>query len=367
FENWTVDTALTLDFWTISNTVPLGYPSVMKETGAPIVNNAVRIETVGQGLYTTRAGVIESGFPYTDSPSALTGFIRYDIKPGDTGIISIHFWKNGLNWFGGNWMAVYGVQSSLVPFTIPFILIAKPDSAYISISTNKSYVDTAQAGSYLVVDELMLTGATQQIPNGSLDNWSPTYMDNPADWVYHGTVSKTTDKHTGNYAMKMETVKYTEHAQSAAYFPYTVRKDTVTSVTGYYKNYSTANYAGTIEVKLMQNGIALSNDFLQINLNQSAYTYFEIPIDTGIIADSLIIVATTSIDSGTELFIDDLKFKQTPVNIKRIPSISHSMYPNPVHETLNIRLDGAKYRSATVRVYDINGKLALQNDYNLVG
>ncbi|MBN9483098.1 MAG: hypothetical protein BGO70_01250 [Bacteroidetes bacterium 43-93] len=369
FENWTIDTAEVPDFWTITNTVPLGFPTIIKQTGAPLINNAVRIETAGGAGYRTQAGYIESRFPYTDSPSALTGLFKYDIKPGDTGMITVEFWKNGMNWYGGNFMNIYGTQTSLVPFTIPFLLVSKPDSVYIFISTSKMYPYTPHAGSYLMVDELKFTGATQQIPNGSLDSWSPVYLDIPADWVYYGTVSKTTDKYSGNYAMKLKTVKDRELSMATSYFPYTPtpKKDTISLLTGYYKTNSVGNFSGSVQLKLIQNGVEVWSGHFLGNLNQSTYTNFEIAIDNSIAADTLVIIAESSLDAGNEMFIDDLQFKQMPLNIKRIPSISHSIYPNPVHETLNIKLDGTKYRSAQVKVYDICGKLMLQKDYNLLG
>ena len=154
------------------------------------------------------------GFPYSEQPDSLIGYFKYDIQPGDTARLLVIFKKNGTV-LAENWFLLYGTQPDYQRIAFGLQELSEvPDTAFVGISSGTPWAP--KAGSYLYVDNLSFDKGTQTIPNGDFETWAPLTYEDPEGWnsgnilsvvTYSDMMcSKTTDAHSGDYAMRLETV-----------------------------------------------------------------------------------------------------------------------------------------------------------------
>jgi hypothetical protein len=154
------------------------------------------------------------GFPYSEQPDSLIGYFKYDIQPGDTARLLVIFKKNGAV-LAENWFLLSGTQTDYQRIAFGLQELGEvPDTALIGISAGTPW--TPKAGSYLYVDNLAFDKGTQTIPNGDFETWAPLTYEDPEGWNSGNIISvvtysdmmcsKTADAHSGDYAMRLETV-----------------------------------------------------------------------------------------------------------------------------------------------------------------
>jgi hypothetical protein len=154
------------------------------------------------------------GFPYSEQPDSLIGYFKYDIQPGDTARLLVIFKKEGAV-LAENWFLLYGTQTDYQRIAFPLQALSEvPDTAFVGISAGTPWAP--KGGSYLYVDNLFFDKGTQTIPNGDFETWAPLSYEDPEGWNSANLISvitysdlmceKTEDAHTGNYALRLETV-----------------------------------------------------------------------------------------------------------------------------------------------------------------
>ncbi len=155
------------------------------------------------------------GFPYTEQPDSLTGDFKYDIEPGDTAWVIVVFKKAGAV-LAENWFRLYGSQADYKRLSFPLEdLTEAPDTVWLALTAGSPWGPVS--GSYLYADHLSFDKGDQAIPNGDFEDWSLLTYDDPDGW-YSGNLfsavthsdrmcSSSTDAHSGNYALRLETVK----------------------------------------------------------------------------------------------------------------------------------------------------------------
>ena len=244
-----------------------------------------------------------------------------------------------------------------------------------------------------------------QIPGAGLETWSPvTYMsttfEDPQDW---GTtnfdeallgnpihISKTTDKRSGAYAMKLQSsadiaVMAVAGASPISYnlgdgFAFSQRP---AYLQFYYKFTFGGKDTADISVVFTKNngGEVVGVGDEQIFTTQSGtYTIFNVPIYylTGNNPDHAVIWITMGNDvnpsnnnGNSILYVDDFTFTNT--NVTGVASVSEaeeqlSVYPNPsVNGIFNVHFNSQPGKNSLLTVRDINGKIVYSENSEQLG
>jgi len=405
FENWNVRIYAALDSnWTTSN------PSSLVEgdtlTVWPVTGfsgQAVHIQTPIIGTDTIQAYIVNSagnptqaqgGVPYSQIPTAITGYYRYNLAGNDSAGILVIFKKAGIP-IAQNLIKIRGTGSlsSFTAFSFPLASMAlTPDTVIIAATSSDLFTPAYIAsGSWLELDQLAFTGpgVTQAIPGGTFDSWPSAESDQPDNWIIANTgnsgtgVSRTTDHYAGSYALQLKSIpggdntgvspgivttgQVIHNVGMVGGQPYTLTTDTLT---GYYKYAPAGTDSGAVNVSLYLAGTPVGGAFHPF-LTASAWTYFEIPFSTGTTPDTMRIDLFSSVNSatvtGSILKIDYLQLKSNPlppvsVTGLQVPA-SLLLYPNPVIDELNIAT-GQLQGATDVWIYDLTGRTLFSASYN---
>ncbi|MDP4267317.1 MAG: T9SS type A sorting domain-containing protein [Bacteroidota bacterium] len=352
FENW--NSTEKLDTWNFIG-------QITKETPSQSGNYAVKLQPKQLGNLLTSAIFIGSantkglsgGTPYTQKPDSIKGFFKYDLPTKDNAQLLILFKKNGtpINY---NLFSIKGTNTSSF-IELGFKLSSfpqglSPDSVIIGISTSPFGSSNTSPNAFLIVDNLRFTGNSinQQIPNGNFESWSVAYEE-PAGWTTSNsvssvlysksivTISKTTDKHSGAYAIKVQNkiagkdtipgIAATNYRSinnnPGPGFPVNARYN---SFNGYYKYYPVNNDTAFFMIQMYKNGNYVGGAMKKISDSTSSYTYFEQSIfynqgfnDT---PDSALVIFCPSLPNGntgffvkgeSALYADDINLSMNVV------------------------------------------------------
>ena len=242
---------------------------------------------------------------------------------------------------------------------------------------------------------LIATAGFSQITNPGLESWlmvagSSGNYDNPKDWGNTNSVqdllgdpvsiTKSTDKHSGSYAMKMQSsadmeIETTAGADPISYnigdgFPFTQRP---AKLQFYYK--FSGSYDVTVSVVFTANGgtEVVGDGDLTISAAKTAYTIAEIPMNylTGNNPDHAVIWITMSQGTGSVLYVDDFAFTGS-VGINENMEVSPNLvvFPNPstsgiftIHSDLNSTMVQDKM---TAQITDVTGRMVAEYDQFVV-
>lgn len=400
FESWTSKAYYSLDSgWYTSNmeSLPKGDSlTVWKVAG--MSGQAIHIQTAIVGPDTLKAYITnttgdptqgQGGMPYSQKPTALVGYYKCNVMTGDTAGIIVFFKKSG-SIIGPPFILTFtGNTSTYTAFTVPISLGITPDSMIIAAtSSNLLNNDIGlKSGSWLELDQLAFTGpgVTQGIVNGSFDSWTATSSDKPNGWQSNtgnrtNNISKTTDHYSGAYALMLQTLtgdtnprvgEVTTGQVSDIYgphggLPYTKMTDTLT---GYYKYTTPGTDSGHIYLYVSKNGSNIGGSGYHC-LPTSTWTYFQIPFSASMAPDSIrvdiISSSWASAVPGSTLYVDKLQLKSQPLSINHVNSGAGfvSIYPNPVGDILHLNIDSHIQGNIELRLYDVNGKMVLANNYS---
>ena len=241
--------------------------------------------------------------------------------------------------------------------------------------------------------------AQDSIHNSGFEDWTNygTYED-PDNWITENqatsisgvvTATKSTDAHSGNYAIRLETKQViTETVPGTAIsgalnplsllidigVPINIRPD---SMCGWYKYIPFPADLGSIEIILTKyNPTTKLRDLVGSGIFVATpaanYTQFTIAIiylttdpadlpDTAVVS---LISGSQTFAAGSVLYVDDICLVYTPTpppaDIEDFTETGFSVYPNPASEFINIDLLGKSSRDATFQLYDITGKIVMK-------
>ncbi|MGZ4097774.1 MAG: T9SS type A sorting domain-containing protein [Bacteroidia bacterium] len=396
FENWTtINYSEPTGFNTgNSRDVPrMGVASITKVTGfsgfaVRIQNNVVGSDTSDSYIINTNNPCSDvpqwtGGVPYSQQPTAITGKYRYNLLGTDTAILLVIFRKNGAH-IGDNFIKIRGTgsQNTFASFSFTLACAGVPDSVIIAAaSSNKKDASISYNGSFIELDNLAFTGATQVIPNGDFESWTNKSFDVANGWEETEIgVTKSTSSYSGTLALRLETmnrmcggidpgVVTTGHLSQnngpKGGRPYT---NTVDTLCGYYKYTSMGGDIAGIFVNLSKNGINVGGNSKQLNASAS-YIYFEIPISAGQTPDSMRIDIQSSSWPiqpgylGSVLYIDNLYLKSLPLGIfeNNLGNMNVYSFPNPAGNVLNIAC-GENLHAQSIIIYNSVGKIMASQD-----
>jgi hypothetical protein len=317
--------------------------------------NAIHVETVMHNSQYYLGGFYNTvPFAGNSKPTYLNGMFRYHVLPADSVSIWVVFLKNGVE-LSRDSFYMTGNQSSFTPFSFPLSnMSAAPDSmAFAAYSIGKKNNAVTGAGSYLELDDIYLGNGLLvfTIPNGDFDNWTTTALNLPAGWDRtNGGISLTTDKHSGNYAVKLVAQQF---SWSRILTPVTTTIPVgpkIDTVTGYYKYIAAGGSsvfnidAGFVQVDVYDKNDLVVAEYIDTMKPVSSYTYFSIPLTNSTNATHMTMRIFTGAE-GSEFFVDDVVLKHidttdTGTVVRSIPIVFPvTIYPNPVTDVLHISTD----------------------------
>lgn len=331
------------------------------------------------------------GSPIAEKPSGLKGYYKYNMGVEDTAMIIVAFSKAGIN-TGTYFFTLEGPKSSYTPFefTLDPPLAETPDSLILAIASSYVAYEHAYGGSELYLDNLELTGVTQQPAqlNGDFEDWLTNSSESPLHWASMGDVGTMVKSNVavhGQHALSLRTL-WSEtdstlvpgmvissdqsilFAYSEAGFPITNLKDTLAF--HYLYTPTQQDDRGTISLYMaatstdywdyqplytpLRSGVSKTslkapnrmNEYVWSNQLQlepcTTYQYMEIPFDLTqhpIIPDRMIIMLCSTnrehddaAYAGSELLIDNIHFRSStwPVSVEGVKAPTDlSLYPNP--------------------------------------
>lgn len=288
------------------------------------------------------------GFPCTQKPSKISFYAKHELAVGDSATVWVYFIKNGVmypaldqvNLNNNNFFLIGGTSTDwkYYEFNIKGLTVT-PDTVFYAITSGnlKNGFDnntTAKAGSYIVIDDVNFdTGAA---PHGDFEEWGRPveYPNNYMMWGAYEVVvdcnttnplQKTTDAHSGSYAMKATTYSnpYWSGNQvvgQGTFGDLINNKETkflFSQKTGtfraWYKYIPTTTDTASINVTFYKNGVGVG--YVGKNLYAvSNYSGISIPFYCSEIPDSAQIRFNSSNvnlpkNLGSTLYLDDISFE----------------------------------------------------------
>lgn len=396
FEKWNsfpydAITAPTSWPWISSNLVTLNLYGVAGVSKVPGFTGqyAVRLETKQAGndivpaFISNTDNIINSpreGVPYYFEATSFHGKYRYNIMPGDTAYIRVTFRKNGTDIVVEEYY-ITGQQLAVTDFSFPVTpKPSQPDRLIISAASSRL---NPIAGSWIELDSLIFSDGIfyDSVPEGGFEYWMPvdTY-DRVDEWVdncHYNQKVKTTDRHSGNYALQLMSQydPVINHVHAAhvwievpldrigADFP-----NDMDTLTGYYKYSSPGPDRGAILVSCQdKDKKPIGNNISKIFTPTSTFTYFEIPLVLASKPEFIMVsIASSDYNAGvpnvtdsSTLIIDDLKLKNPPTGVGHIQPNQQqfTVYPNPVNSMLYLDLKQTTHEPVTIILYDLTGRI----------
>lgn len=320
------------------------------------------------------------GFPISEKPIGIKGYYKHDVMVGDSAFILVIFSKNGLN-IGSYFYFVSGKQSTYTEFNYTFspALTQTPDSMIFGAVSSNVFNEVAIEGSMLQLDNITLTGVTNQpaLLNGNFENWTNIDIESPKKWYVESqertTSVKTTDKYKGFYGIKLESylsidgsfTKVQESILSNGYytqggndggFPFSNMNDTLIF---WYKYSTPGDSKGMMNITYKKAGNIIGGRALELDVWNSNYKYVSFPIEIFSTPDTLIVSffslrndvdKSNLANAGSILFIDEVQLSS-----QRLTTGSREVgrnkrtevFPNPATDYLNIILSDQIFAEET--------------------
>ncbi|MFN3444347.1 MAG: T9SS type A sorting domain-containing protein [Bacteroidia bacterium] len=240
-----------------------------------------------------------------------------------------------------------------------------------------------------------------QLPNPGFEQWDSSVVINgnkihdPSDWFSSNaglvdigmeqTCVRTTDAHSGNYAIQL-TSKMDDGDEQATYLTSgssigqgpsdpTVAKfrlqGRINGFEGYYKYMPNGVDSFRVFLAMYRNGQYLGQSFIYISASASSYTKFSWPVNyPGTITppDSAKFIIEPSVVDGSEgsvLILDDLGVTygfSSGVNEEDMAT-QFELYPNPTASVLTIT-SNTVIGDLSYKIVDAKGALVLKGQYN---
>lgn len=373
-----------------------GQGNTTQSSDAQHASSSLRLETIVSGGDTV-AGIatvgmagplgLYGGVPYTDMPDSLVAYVKYNVMPGDTAVFGIGFKDNGAL-VGQAFMQFMGSQNTWLRVSAPAQYGTLSVDTLVAIISSSSLEINGVPGSYLMVDNVQLIGASQPFPNQSFENWTDVSVEEPDNWntlnlfsLLGGPISvtKSTDAHGGNFAARVETIDIDgdtlgflfngDLAEDGPHGGMAVNANPK-KLNGFYKYTPTGldtALAGLVAYSYnstLDSLIPVDSALVQLT-STAGYTSFEVsltyngfpPIDTL----GILFSASNALEEGfyqgvgSVLLLDDLSLEYFPASVEEVDnSLPIAIYPNPVKSVLYLQY-GNIQESISLDIYNLLG------------
>jgi hypothetical protein len=396
FEQWDSVQLDLLNDWFSSNDEYISGPVCLTKTNDSRSGYALKIETKSTGIgnrlqygfITNQFGIRldEGGIPYSQQPTALTGFYKASIMAGDSVFMSLIFKKNNVV-ISTNYLNIGANSNTFTAFSIPTNLTSVPDSVIflVSSSSNQNSVPSS-AGTSLILDDLLFVGngITQQFPNNDFNSWTSKNHYLPINWsAYSAYITKTNDKHSGLSAIAIPVANYRASGVWGTNLilgipsstdgmlrgmPYNKQND---SLTFYYKYLSVNNDTANVFASLYKNGNTVGSTIAFLEPTDT-FKQVTLPLMGNQVPDTINVSFSVASGQahppslGTVLIIDEVRIASEPINSGLLEKTrgNHTVeiYPNPMNTELNVWV--REYKNVEYRIVDITGKELLSGNVN---
>ena len=377
--------------------------NLVKTADAYHGNSAIQLSTVSTGTETVMAYFINTnpnngdpstwsgGMPYSEMPTGITGYYKYNVASSDSALIFAVFSKDGHN-IGTYVSTIGGQHTDYVQFNITFNppLTEAPDSViFAATSSNIMVNENGVTGSVLILDDVSFTGvASQPVKmNGDFETWESQTDYSLDGWYTQGksvSTIRTADAYKGENAIVLTTYLDTDknnipkaraeqlatgyylkscssNCNELGGYPFSNQIDTL----AFWYKYLPSSITDRAQVYLQfkKNGISINGAFETLPPSAD-YQYFEIPFNVYQVPDTVIVnlQSTGWEDSlvssvGSTFTVDEVHFKSEPILYTNLsafaPDDKISVFPNPSDGKIRIRNEAG---ITQVVVYNLIGK-----------
>jgi len=331
-------------------------------------------------------GAWTGGMPYTEKPTGIRGYYKYNVATADSALIVLVFRK------GGSMLRTYeykigGIKDTYTLFNFPLVpaLTQTPDSVvFCVVSSDFNKNQSGVPGSVLKIDSVSFTGVVNQpaTMNGDFELWDQVQTPYIVDgWSLSGDrvkgVTRSTDSKTGQYALELTSFEGEENGNprtqpgyvTTGYWdntcgcqkggtPFTNIKDTLTF---WYKYAPASTDLAEVSVNILKDGMNIGGQN-RILIAAGNYHYVEIPLETGQTPDAVIINIISSLWQNTSLAfvgsvlkIDNMNFKsQTNTGLVN-PGADLDLIIAPNPSKAKFRIHSSSPLMNGYDIYDITG------------
>ncbi len=379
----------------------LGEPNALKTSDAFSGSFAVNLETIPTAenpvkgaIYIGQVGeeMIWGGIPFTERADSVTGYVKFDVMPGDTAYVGVLFKKLGQP-LGVCLATFIGTQDEYQYFSQPvqwFIPVVSPDTIAVAILSSALFGE-AVVGSKLTIDNVSFVGTTTPFPNGDFENWTEYSSDEADNWFSTNLFSKplgltpvikSSDSYEGNFAAQLESM--------LTYFD-----DTLSGITnghysfdgpvggmpvvqipetlsGFYKYTSAENNEASANIRLFRYNPSLGESELlaeeSLILAPSAnYTSFDLSIQYSAYPPPDTVNIFFSVENsyqaktGGILLVDDLNMTFKPVGIVTAEDkLQGRIFPNPAKDEIFVEIANIDNMGVSVSIFNTTGHKVLK-------
>ena len=411
FENWNVTPFTQPDsMWYTSNPQSLlEADSLTVWSVAGFSGQAVHMESAVVGTDSLMAYITngvgnpmqaQGGVPYSQEPTAITGYYRYNMVAGDSAVIFVLFKSAGAPVSISSFKIsnATGSLSTFTAFSLPLSSFSgTPDSVIVAATCSNILTGgPIHPGSWLELDQLEFT-TSQPIPGGSFNTWIPDSLFDPANWNVgnsgsNGSGVYRSERHySGSYSVELVSQPSGGGGQavSPAFMstgtipignggsdnptgglPYTRTTDTLT---GWYEYIPAGADSGAIQVNLYAAGASVGVNGGYFTA-ASSWTYFSLPFNASSTPDTMRIEVYSSIGNntipGSALYLDYMQLKSQPLPLLGVNTLtagtnSVTAYPNPANDILNIRFNDPVTGPMSAKIYDMTGRVIDEANYDI--
>lgn len=375
---------------------------IAKETPGATGNFAVKLESTAQTFGALANGILaDGGIPYSARPDSVSIMLKYDIMLQDTGYIIVILKKQSQVISFNRFPLAGASPPSFTEYKFPLQYFSQefPDTLSMGVIASSPF-DTVYSnfGSWIIADDIKLTGNVNQLPNNSFENWetySCTLLDSwgytdPYNFGYYSnpdenTVRRTTDSQSGTYAAELINLNlngYMGRGRISTFTPVVLPSDGETypcfpvnhkpfALNGYYKFFPVHGDTLTIDCNLFNNGIEIgSGRLMTIYASEYVFQPFSVLInyfEQNQEPDSAFIEIKAHYNSspfhaGSRVIVDNLRFDGfasdillflTEENVKQ----EVVLYPNPAKDMVFISTTDNSEINGAIEIYDLTGQL----------
>jgi hypothetical protein len=374
----------------------INYFNVVRTTDRFHGNYAIRLSTLASSSDTSSAYVFNVtkdgdiftnlGIPYTQIPTGIRGYYKYNSITEDSGLVITAFWKGG-NIINSYFFKLGGKHTSYSLFNFKYnpLFLQIPDSIILGFTSSDIISSKPKPGSTLSLDSLSFTGVTSQPLqlNGDFESWSNDTLYSLDVWNSNlQGIHRTRDSYNGSYAVELKTYLGYENnvitsiagrISNGNYsntcncmtggIPFNSKKDALI----FHYKYSPMVTIDNAEVSLTfkKNGLQIGGENVKLQPSAS-YKYVEIPFDLPSVPDTLILDIRSSLQENKAVSFAGASFKIDQLNFKSQNLVSHiketgkkidiQVYPNPTDGQFTLQLPENSVNLMTMEITIINLK-----------
>jgi len=315
------------------------------------------------------------GIPFSNNvPDSFILNTRFDIVPGDTGIVLLLFKRFGFP-VSVNVFPVVGSSANFQRFSLPLTPSGiAPDSLVLILSSGD--LDTPLDGSFMEIDDMSFASTVHQLPNYQFELWETIKFEEPTEWASQNllsaifrvpsSVEKSTDASEGNFALSvtqreinkfgfLQNTGFSFLGETASGIPNFVPF----SSSGFKLSFDYQFQSNAVDTawfvmrgskfntQIQQTEIVLTLEIPLVNTN--AYKSFELEVkDLPQTLDSMILEIYPSnsfpgksngnlvISDGSRVLVDNIRLTELS-SVFGNSSDEIIIFPNPVSENLNLK------------------------------